>query len=299
MSTSAKLLSVIVCTFNRSKYLDKCLNSLVQQVDVDPHEFEILIIDNNSKDNTKEVVQKYIHDFPNISIQYVFEKTPGLSHARNRGIDEAKGQYVAFIDDDGIAHRDWIKEIISFTKRKPTIQGFGGPSYRIAEIPIPKWTPDNYGTVDLGSHEKEVTIGIIGCNMVFKKSLFDEIGKFNPNLGMKGGKMGYGEEDEIFRKMIQRNLPIMYVPQIKIDHLLETYKLSMFWRLKSKFTKVAVEIKRSTKENNRFNTSKEVAKLLSLHYFFSHKPLQQKIYTLLLACAIILGSIYGHILKIF
>ncbi|MBU4017516.1 glycosyltransferase [Patescibacteria group bacterium] len=290
--------SVAICTYNRSKYLQTCLDSLAHQENVDPKDYELLIIDNNSTDNTKDITTGYINKYPSIKIRYHLEQKIGLSHARNKAIKEARGKYIAYIDDDGIAYPDWIYQIIEFTRRHPHIMAFGGPSYRYAEIPIPKWAPPDYGNVDLGDKEKEVTKHIVGCNMIFKKSLFEKLDGFNPSLGMVGKSMGYGEEDEIFIKMIKFHLPMMYSPHIKIKHLLPSYKLNMFWELKSRFIKVQTLIfsqKRLGRDLTNFTPT--LQKLLSFQNLISKNPIENKIYNILLAFDIIVAMLYANILN--
>jgi glycosyltransferase involved in cell wall biosynthesis len=266
--------------------------------DVDSKDYELLVIDNNSTDETKQIVAEYKNSYPSIKIYYYLEPKVGLSHARNRAIKESHSEYIAYIDDDGIAYPDWIYQIIKFTHKYPHIYAFGGPSYRYAEIPIPKWVPSDYGTVDLGEKEKEVAIGIIGCNMMFKKSLLEKLGGFNPNLGMNRKTMRYGEEDEIFTKMIKLNLPIMYGPHIKIKHLLQNYKLNMFWRLKSKFAKVRTELlqKNTTREGTNFIPI--ISNLLSYKNIISFTPIENKAYNIILALDIIAAVFYAHVLKV-
>ena len=100
-------ISVVVCTFNGEKRLRKTLNALVQQAFA-REDFEIILIDNNSSDGTKEVIQNFRNDHSEYSIKYFFEKHQGLSYARNRGVEEASGKILAFTDDDGIPEKDWL-----------------------------------------------------------------------------------------------------------------------------------------------------------------------------------------------
>ncbi len=298
MQNNKTVVSIAVCTYNRSKYLQKCLDSLVRQKDVDSKDYELLIIDNNSTDQTKQITTAYINNFPSIKIHYYFEPKIGVSNARNRAIKESRGEYIAYIDDDGIAYPDWIYQIIKFTHRNPYILAFGGRVYRYTEISVPKWAPPEYGTLDLGEKEKEVTGGIFGCNMMFRKSLLEKLRGFNPNLGMVGKTMGYGEEDEIYAKMVKQNLPIIYSPHIKIKHLLLNYRLNMFWRLKSKFTIVLTELLQKNAARERTKYVSVVLNLLSYKNLTSDSPIENKIYNILLAFDIITAVLYAYFLKV-
>lgn len=297
MQNNKIVVSVAICSYNRKKYLEKCLDSLVHQKDIDSKDYELLIIDNNSTDGTKNLVTEYINKYPSIKIYYYFEPKLGLSHARNRAIKEAHSDYIAYIDSDGIAYPDWIKQIIEFTRKYPHVLAFGGPAYRYTEIPVPKWVPPEYGTLNLGEKEKEVEGGIFGCNMIFKKSLLEKFGGFNPELGMVGKALGYGEEDEIFSKMAKQNLPIMYNPHIKIKHLLLSYRLNMFWRLKSKFAIVVTELLQKNATRERTKYLPVIQNLLSYKNLISTNPLENKIYNILLAIDITAAISYAYVVK--
>src|SRR5208337_117373 len=103
-------LSVIICTYNRSGHLGNVLKSLSNQEF--PHElqWEILVIDNNSSDNTFEVAGEF-RSTSRVPVRYVKEEKQGLSHARNRGVVESKGKYVAFTDDDAITDCEWVNAL--------------------------------------------------------------------------------------------------------------------------------------------------------------------------------------------
>ena len=116
-------ISVAVCTYNRADVLPKCLESLANQ-SANKELFEVLIIDNNSTDETKKLAEDFCKEHRNFS--YIFEEKQGLSQARNRAIDEAKGTYLAYIDDDAIADREWVKSIFDcFNQTNADV--LGGP----------------------------------------------------------------------------------------------------------------------------------------------------------------------------
>lgn len=106
-------ISVVVCTFNRADILPLALQSLCEQT---PHhdQTEIIVVDNNSPDNTRQVVDEFIEKYPNI--RYCFEPIQGLSHARNRGWREARGEYVGYLDDDAKAPPEWLHSAIAQEK---------------------------------------------------------------------------------------------------------------------------------------------------------------------------------------
>lgn len=235
MKNKAILISVIVCTYNRSSLLKNCLLSLEKQT-ADKNIYEVIVVDNNSNDNTQKIVKDFIKNYPNIKI--VIEKMQGLSYARNRGWKKAKGRYVAYIDDDAYANHDWIAEIVSFTKKYPTVGVFGGPYKKYFLTPPPRWFPDRYGTLDLGKKIKQIhppKEWLTGTNMIFNKHVFNKLGGFNTHLGMKGKTTVYGEETELIFRLYKLGEQIYYVPTIKVNHLVAQYKYNMWWLLKNDF----------------------------------------------------------------
>ena len=106
-------LSIIICTYNREKFILKSLYSIAHQ-NADVNIFELIIINNNSTDKTHELILDFIEKNQNISIKYFIEIEQGLSHARNRGIKESTGDICAFLDDDAIACEEYVINIIYF-----------------------------------------------------------------------------------------------------------------------------------------------------------------------------------------
>lgn len=232
------LISVVVCTYNRCGLLEQVMKTLTSQTLLGD-QFEILVIDNNSKDNTPTVVAHIIKEKPKISIRYILETKQGLSHARNRGWNEAKGEYIAYIDDDCKAPKQWLevaKRIID--QYSPAI--FGGPYYAFYNSPKPKWFKDSYASHTLG--EKSHPIGhdefVSGGNIFFRKSLLQKIGGFDPKLGMMGNKIAYGEETalQIYARDSMPNELIYYDPELYVYHLVRPEKMSLKWILRQQFS---------------------------------------------------------------
>lgn len=231
------LISVVVCTHNRANLLEQCLNTIVQQTLI-PDIFEVLIIDNNSSDNTKEVARKFTDKHCNF--MYFIEPQLGLSHARNKGLREAQGEYIAYTDDDCKVPEQWLsiaKEVIE--QVKPA--AFGGPSLAFYMTPKPRWFLDRFGShVLYGQEAKPLEKEYIhGMNIFFRKSLFQKLDGFNPALGMSGNKVAYGEETEIIIK-IRSTMPgeiIYYHPDLYVHHLVPAKKMSLIWITRERFNK--------------------------------------------------------------
>ena len=132
------MISVIVCTYNRAHYLQDTLAHLLKQ-EMSINEFEVLVIDNNSSDETENICTVISKENPHFPFQFVKEYVQGLSHARNRGVKEANGNILTFIDDDAFAKPDFVKNIAQhFTAHKDTM-AIGGRIIPQYESGPPAW----------------------------------------------------------------------------------------------------------------------------------------------------------------
>lgn len=231
-------LTVILCTYNRSKSLINTLESLKQQILPPDFQWEILVIDNNSTDNTPQVVREF-NTSSGLRVRYAKEKKQGLSHARNKGILEARGHYVAFIDDDAIADENWVAKIYE-TFQLYSCDCIGGKIYLKYEGNLPRWlTKDLWGflaCLDYGDEVQRLESEEkypVGCNMAFSKNVFETVGFFNTDLGRTGTKPIGGEEVEFFTRLLRVGATAIYQPGAPVYHVIqpERLKKSYFRRL--------------------------------------------------------------------
>lgn len=229
------LFSVVVCTYNRSEILKIALESLCQQT-LTSDEYEIVVVDNNSTDNTRQIVQSFMTNQP---IKHVIEENIGLSNARNRGYREAKGLYIAYCDDDCKLPAQWL------ANAKKTVEAyhpdlFGGPYLPFYLVDKPTWFKDDYGAGcqhgilarSLNGNEY-----LSGGNFFIKKTILEKLGGFDPHAGMTGDKIWYAEEtilQKIFRSRFPQHL-IYYDPDVYVQHLVRPEKLSIRWWFRSRF----------------------------------------------------------------
>jgi len=135
-------LTILICTYNRVAILEECLASFVNQT-INNQQFEVIVINNNSTDTTQIVAEKYANNYTNFSV--VKELNQGLSHARNRGYQEAASDWVAYVDDDAKAHPNFVEQAL-WTINNHEFDAFGGiylPWYKYGK---PKWLPKNFGS---------------------------------------------------------------------------------------------------------------------------------------------------------
>ena len=224
--TPNPFISIIICTYNRTEYLPNCLEHLKNQT-AKKEFYEIIIIDNNSSDKTELICKDYIQKNSEINVTYFLEKKPGLSNARNRGIKEAKGDILCFIDDDGFATADYVKTISKYATNinYSNYIAFGGkviPCYNKGKEPIwiSKYISGLVSEVDLGTKVKSFNKKYpAGCNMVFRKEFFENHGGFNVDLHTRG------DDKYIFQKLRDNNYKILYVPELKVSHFIDDYRL--------------------------------------------------------------------------
>lgn len=220
-------ISAVICTYNRSQLLRGAIESLLNQT-LNRSEYEIIVVNNASTDNTSKVVNKFITDFKDFNIKYIFESEQGLSHARNAGFKNAKTDFVAYIDDDAKADKNWLKEAIKIIDEiKPDI--FGGPIYPFYLTEKPEWFLDRYEIRTNGNDPRFLNENeyISGSNIIFKKKVLELLGGFDTNLGMNGEKLGYGEETRLILKARDevKNVKIYYSPKIFVYHLVPEKKM--------------------------------------------------------------------------
>ncbi len=224
------MISVVVCTYNRADLLSDVLKTLVNQ-SLNESFYEIIVIDNNSKDNTCKTVKELQRNHHNI--RYVLENRQGLSYARNRGWQESNSKYVAYIDDDCKVPEQWLAVAKSVIENiSPSV--FGGPFYPFYNGRKPKWYKDSYGTHEPGKEARILNgkecVNIYGGNMFFKRTVLKSIGGFDPKFGMSGNKIAYSEET-VLLKAISNKMPdqiIYYDPQLFLYHLVKQNKMKLF-----------------------------------------------------------------------
>ncbi len=220
------MISVIICTYNREKFLYEALSRLT--LNDFPHaNYEIVLVNNNSTDNTESESKRFANDFPDIQFRYFVETSQGLSYARNRGIDESRGDILVFLDDDSFVKPDYLSNLQKQMKQHPEAMAFGGkitPLFESAETPkwLCKWTYSWVSAIDLGDKTVpfEGNTYPIGANMGFRKKCLEQCGNFNTELGRNKKNLLAGEEKDLFNRLKDNNMPILYFPDIHVEHVI-------------------------------------------------------------------------------
>jgi GT2 family glycosyltransferase len=225
--TRGDVLSVAICTHNRADLLVGVLDTLFAQT-ADRADYEVIVVDNASTEATRQVVHSFAQRFANA--RYVHEPTVGLSHARNRAVQEATGEYVAYVDDDCRLPPHWVAAVRDVIARvRPA--ACGGPLLTWYASDRPRWYRDEYASHVQGDVPRPLGADeyLDGGNIALRRSLLAELGGFDPGLGMAGKRIAYGEETALLRR-IRAERPhetIYYDPRIVAYHLVRPEKMTL------------------------------------------------------------------------
>ena len=225
------MLTVIICTYNRAKYIGPLLESIAAN-DLLKSEYEIVLVENNCTDNTREICEAFAAVHKEVQFRYVVEPEQGLSAARNKGIKEAKGDIIVYVDDDALVDAHYLRDYADWFAGHPETMACGGPIEPLYETQEPSWmTPYTKALLtawmDYGDKVREYPKGRYpgGGNAAYRKEVFGKVGMFNTALGRKGGNLMGSEEKDIFDKMHAAGMQILYLPTPVLHHCIPQTKL--------------------------------------------------------------------------
>ena len=228
------MISIIVSTYNREQYIIACLESVAQQKG-SKESWELVIVNNNCSDGTDALINRFLATYQEqINVSYHIEEAQGLSHARNRGIKEAKGDFLVFIDDDAFLDQNYVIELGAYLNEYGASEGiaFGGKIKPYLESPLPNWMSPYLmplmSVIDWGDKVKEFKNNNypIGANMGFSKSLLTKVGDFNVNLGRVGKNTMGGEEKDLFFRIKKEKANVYYFPKVEVQHVVPDARLT-------------------------------------------------------------------------
>ena len=224
--------SVVVCTYNRCASLAETLQAIAAQQVPPGFAWELIVVDNNSRDATRESVEGFQRRHPALQVRYLFEGRQGLSHARNAGIAAAGGEFVVFTDDDVLPAPDWLSLLVS-GMRSHGCAAAGGYIEPLWLAPPPAWLTERfYGFLALRTDEagprlvRDEGEMPFGASLAFARCVFGEIGLFDPELGRKGQVLAGGEEIDVLMRLVERGKRVMYFPQVRVRHKVEAFRLT-------------------------------------------------------------------------
>ncbi|BCX89348.1 glucosyl-dolichyl phosphate glucuronosyltransferase [Methylomarinovum tepidoasis] len=236
------MISVIICTHNRGDILGDTLASLVPAVgeaEANGVAVELILIDNHSSDSTGEIGKCFAAD--HAWARYVFEPETGLSYARNRGIQEARGDILAFADDDVFFDSSWLKALAEAFCTHPDAGCVGGKTIPLFESGEPLWLHEHllymYGVTNSGDAICwfEPPKHPYGVNMAFRRHLFERVGLFDPRLGRIGKSLLSGEEADFFKRVYAAGYKVLYTPFAVLWHRIPAARTEKSWVLRRSY----------------------------------------------------------------
>jgi glycosyltransferase involved in cell wall biosynthesis len=255
------LVSVIIPTRNRADLLPDLLGSLREQNGID-FDWEIVLVDNGSSDNTEKVWSHYATSFP-VPLRYVSESVPGLHRGRNRGAKEAQGKILAYLDDDMVVGTDWLHQGCGPIRRSEADVVIG-KILPLWQGELPAWTHEVYdgkvsgywGLLDLGDERK--TIGselAAGGNCFINKELVTALRGFHPD-GMPDHLIRYRGDGEtgFFRRAQDLGHIFMYEPKAVVHHKITEQKLAFEYILNRAFRQGISDSFSTIRKNGKMGT---------------------------------------------
>jgi len=232
------MISIIIPTLNRAKTLELAIKSFYLQ-NFSPEQFEIIVIDNGSTDNTKNVTEAAIAEYPSHQIRYIYESEPGLLSGRHRGALEAKGEILTFVDDDIEANVNWL-QAIKESFDDSTVQMVGGRNLPKYEVEPPEWLKwfwieHSYGKLcpelsllDFGEQVRDIDANYVwGLNFSIRKSALFELGGFHPDCIPKHLQYLQGDgETGLTQKANLRGYRAIYQPNALVFHSISKERMT-------------------------------------------------------------------------
>jgi glucosyl-dolichyl phosphate glucuronosyltransferase len=227
-------ISVILCTYNRCDTLRNALESICSTTLPTPIAWEILVVDNNSSDETRAVTAEFCNRFPDL-VRYIFEPKQGKSNALNTGVAQANGEVLVFVDDDVTVESTWLSNLTyplfngdwigsggrvvrSWTKSPPSWLAAEGPYEKVA------WPLVAF---DLGSEPCELRVPPCGTNMAFRAEVFEAYGLFRTDLGPQTHVGIHCCDDyEFASRLLRSGKPLRYEPSAVVYHPVSEERLS-------------------------------------------------------------------------
>ena len=220
------VVSVVLCTYNRAQLLGAALNRLLAQ-SADSPVHEIILVDNNSSDDTRHVVDRYVHSTAR-PVRYVFEPRQGLAYARNAGIAAARADIIAFTDDDVCVSEDWVQVIKRTFDAHPGVDCLGGRTLPIWPSVPPAWLTrrhwvgplalQDYGDAPFTVDARR-PLSLAGANCALRKDAFARVGVFSPEFERS-------EDTEFLLRLWRAGTRALYVPDMRVFAAVQPERLT-------------------------------------------------------------------------
>jgi glycosyltransferase involved in cell wall biosynthesis len=212
-------ITVAILTYNRAEFLRQTLTGIAHQQFPHDH-FEVIVVDNNSSDHTREVVASFAGERP--APRHVFETKQGLDHARNRAIAEARGTVIVFADDDILVKPDWLTQLVSplLADHAERIGAIGGEVVPVFPDGLPPWVAEWHAPLafrrDTGPLDPKHSP--MGANLAVARWVFEKLGPFSTALDRNGKNFFGGGDAELVRRIRHAGFEVWFSPGAAVQH---------------------------------------------------------------------------------
>jgi glycosyltransferase involved in cell wall biosynthesis len=227
-------ITVAICTWNRSSLLKQTLKTMCGLACLSDIDWELLVVNNCCNDDTDEVVDTLTANLP---LRLIHEAIPGLSNARNKAIEKAKGDYIVWTDDDVLVEKNWLVAYVNAFLKYPETAIFGGPIEPCFEGTPPDWLINNwscfssaYAKRDFG--DKSIALSVegniipYGANFAVRMSEQRRF-KYDPELGLRKTEIILGEEFQVIKSILEHGFSGRWIPEAKVKHWIPQSRQSL------------------------------------------------------------------------
>jgi glycosyltransferase involved in cell wall biosynthesis len=226
--------TILICTYNRASLLGPTLDSVASLQCSPDLRWEVLVVDNNSSDGTKEVVEQRQSAFP-VPLTYCFEERQGKSFALNTGFQHAAGAIIVYTDDDVRLPAGWLESAVRPLLTRCDVDYTGGPVRPIWERRPPRWLEpfgNLGGTIAVKDHGNATFVfedrrkTPLGVSLAVRRELIERVGGFRTDLGRTGGSLLGQEQAEFFYRTRAAGARGLYVPDMVLEHHVPARRLT-------------------------------------------------------------------------
>ena len=226
-------LSVAICTYNHSRLLSRALDSLARQEWGDGLAWELVVVDNNSTDDTRQKAESFASRLP---LRYVFEPTQGLTQARRRAVRETAAEWLALVDDDCYLAPTWLGEAVRFCRDKPNAGAVGGRvrlAWEVSPNPLARRYERSLAGQDYGDEPRmlpaEGFTYLVGAGLVIRRSALEASGWLEQSAlkDRHGRRLDSGGDSEMVLMIRNAGYELWYNPALELSHWIPKRRMTL------------------------------------------------------------------------